>query len=51
LSSWQVVELTGYRDLYADWVQVVLSDGRTGWAGARYLSSDFPFMELAVWTE
>ena len=50
LSSWQVVELTGYRDLYADWVQVVLPDGRTGWAGARYLSSDFPFMELVLWT-
>ncbi len=51
LSSWQVVELTGYRDLYADWIQVVLPDGRIGWAGARYLSSDFPFMELALWTE
>ena len=50
LSSWQVVELTGYRDLYADWVQVMLPDGRTGWAGARYLSSDFPFMELVLWT-
>lgn len=50
LSSWQVVELTGYRDLYADWIQVVLDDGRTGWAAARYLSSDFPFMDLALWT-
>jgi hypothetical protein len=50
LSSWQVVELTGYRDLYADWIQVVLDDGRTGWAAARYLSSSFPLMDLALWT-
>jgi hypothetical protein len=50
LSAWQVVELTGYRDLYADWIQVRLPDGRTGWAGGRYLSGGFPFMDLALWT-
>lgn len=50
LSAWQEVELTGYRDLYANWIQVALPDGRTGWAAARYLTSDFPFMDLALWT-
>jgi hypothetical protein len=51
LSAWQEVELTGYRDQFANWIQVRLADGRTGWAAARYLSSNFSFMDLAMWTE
>jgi LysM repeat protein len=44
----EVVELTGYRDSAAAWVQVRLPRGMVGWASARYLRSDYPFADLTV---
>jgi LysM repeat protein len=44
----EVVELTGYRDGAALWVQIKLPRGALGWVHSRYLRSDYPFANLTV---
>jgi hypothetical protein len=51
LDRGQVVELTGYRDWFTNWIQIYLPDGRRGWVGVSFLASDYPFQDLAVWSE
>jgi len=46
----QVVTLAGYRNADASWVQIITASGARGWVNARYLSSTFPFANLAVWS-
>ncbi len=44
------VNLTGFRNADASWVQVKLDDDRTGWVSSRYLTSTITFSTLTLWT-
>lgn len=43
-----VVTLAGYRNADASWVKIRLASGVEGWVNSHYLSSTFPFTNLAV---
>lgn len=43
----QTVPVIG-RDRFADWVEVVLPNGDTGWVSASYMSSSTPFVNLPI---
>jgi len=41
-----VVPLTGFRNMDGTWVQIILSDGRTGWVSAQYVQTGVPISSL-----
>ena len=42
------VELTGYRNKDASWVQIRTPGGVTGWVNSFYLHTDYPLMSLSL---
>ena len=46
LNTGNVVNLTGYRNGDATWVQVALPNGTTGWVSALYIRSSVPISSL-----
>lgn len=46
LSTGNVVNLTGYRNGAATWVQVSLPNGTTGWVSALYINTSIPISGL-----
>jgi uncharacterized protein YraI len=46
LSTGNVVNLTGFRNGDATWVQVALPNGQTGWVSALYIRSTVPISSL-----
>lgn len=45
-----VVPLTGFRNMDGTWVQIILSDGRTGWVSAQYIQTGVPISSLTPTT-
>jgi hypothetical protein len=45
-----VVPLTGFRSTDSAWVQIVLSDGQTGWVSAQYVQTGVPVSNLTPTT-
>jgi uncharacterized protein YraI len=48
ISRGTVVELAGYRNASATWVNIKLANGVQGWVNAAYLQSSYPFANLTV---
>lgn len=46
LAPCQIVPLSGFRSADSLWVQIILPDGRTGWASAQYLHLGVPISSL-----